>query len=143
MVYEKKVVVVLDTCATEQAQLKPFLDVAISVINEQLIRVDEFNLLCCSNEMESWKQGLTPTNDDNTASAVQWVEQTTPQTTPFKTNIIEGIVKALAHSEADAVYLLAHGECTLRALDLLLEKVRRCSSNYRRNSILELEGLGV
>lgn len=124
VIYEKKVVVVLDTCATEHAQLKPFLDVAISVIKEQLIRVDEFNLICCSNEMRLWKEGLAQTSDNTVASAVQWVEQTTPQTMPFKTNIVEGIMKALSHSEADAVYLLSHGDCTLRALDLLLEKVR-------------------
>ena len=127
VIYEKKVVVVLDTCAAETSQLKPFLDVAISVIKEQLIRVDEFNLIRCSNEMELWKEGLTQTSDDTIASAVQWVEQTMPQTTPFKTNIVEGIMKALAHSEADAVYLLSHGDCTLRALDLLLEKVRQMS----------------
>lgn len=123
MVYGKKIVIVLDTCATEHDQLKPFLDMAVSVINEQLIRVDEFNLLRCSNGVELWKEGLTQTSNDNIASAVQWVEQTTPQTTPFKTNVVEGTVKALAHSEADAVYLLADGDCTLRAFDLLLEKV--------------------
>lgn len=124
VIYEKKVVVLLDTCTTEHAQLKPFLDVAVSVINEQLIRVAEFNLLRCSSGMEAWKEGLVQTTDDNIASAIQWVEQTTPQTTPFKTNVVEGITKALAHSEADAVYLFAHGDCTLRAMDLLLEKVR-------------------
>lgn len=125
VIYERKVVVLADTCATEHAQLKPFLDVLVSVTNEQLSRVDEFNLICCSNCVETWKDGLTQSNEENIASAVQWIEQIKPQTTPFKTNIVEGIVKALAHSEAEGVYLLAHGDCTLRAVDLLLEKVCR------------------
>jgi ABC-type branched-subunit amino acid transport system substrate-binding protein len=125
VIYEKKVVVLLDTCATDHVQLKPFLDVAVLAVTEQLIRVDEFNLISCSNEMESWKEDLIQTSDDSIASAVQWVEQIKPQTTPFKTNIVEGIMKALAHSEADAIYLFAHGDCTLRALDLLLEKVNK------------------
>lgn len=118
--------VLLDTCVSKDAQLKPFLDMAVSVTKEQLCRVDEFNVICCSNGMEMWNTGLTQSNEENIASAVQWVEDTTPQTTPFKTNVVEGIVKALAHSEAEGIYLLANGECTLRAIDLLLDKVTCC-----------------
>ena len=124
MIYEKRVVVVLDTCSTEHAQLKPFLDIAVSVISEQLSRVEQFNLISCSNGMECWREGLTQSSDESIAEAVQWVEQVKPQTTPFKTNIVEGIVNALAHSDAEAIFLLIHGDCTLRAFDLIMEKVR-------------------
>ena len=130
MIYEKKVVVVLDTCTTEHAQLKAFLDVAVAVINEQLSRVDEFNIICCSNGFEGWNAGLTPTSDENIASAVEWVGHTMLQTTPFKTNVIDGVVKALSHSTAEAIYLFTHGDCTLRAFDSLVEKVRLCPLCY-------------
>lgn len=113
----------MDTCATEHAQLKPLLDVLISVIKEQLVRVDTFNLIRCASGMESWRSGLTESNEDNIASAVEWVEQTTPQTTPFKTNVVEGLIMAISHSDAEHVYLLTHGNCSLRAFDLLMEKV--------------------
>lgn len=114
---------VMDTCCTKHAQLKPYLDVVASVTKEQLSRVDAFNLICCSNGVETWKQGLTEASEENIAHAVQWVEQTTPQTTPFKTNVVEGVVQALAHSDTKSVYLISHGDCSLRAFDLLLEKV--------------------
>lgn len=130
MIYERKVVVVLDTCTTEHAQLKAFLDVSVTVINEQLSRVGEFNIICCSHGFEGWKEGLTPVSDENIASAVEWVGHTMPQTTPFQTNVIDGVVKALSHSTAEAIYLLTNGDCTLRAFDSLVEKVRLHPPRY-------------
>lgn len=123
VIYERKVVLLLDSCATEHDQLRPFLDVAAAVTREQLGRVDEFNMIRCCNGVESWQTGLVESREDNIASAVQWMEDTTPQTVPFKTNIVEGLLRALAHSDAQGIYLLTHGDCTLRAFDLLLEKV--------------------
>ena len=114
----------MDTCATENAPLKSFLDVVVSTVREQLVHVDEFNIIRCSSSMEVWRSGLTEKTEENIVSAIEWVEETTPQITPFKTNVVEGIIKALAHSNAEYVYLFAHGECTLRAFDLLMEKVR-------------------
>ncbi len=113
----------MDTCATEHAQLKTYLDVLVSVIKDQLVNVDEFNLIRCTAGAETWRNSLTETSKDNISSAIEWVGETTPQTTPFKTNVVEGLAKALAHSNAESVYLFAHGEGTLRAFDLLLEKV--------------------
>ena len=115
---------ILDTCSTEHAQLKPFLDAVVSVVSEQLTRVDQFNLISCSDGMECWREGLTRSSDESVAEAVQWVEQVKPQTTPFKTNIVEGLLKALAHSDAEAIFLLVHGDCTLRAFNMILEEVK-------------------
>ena len=117
--------VLMDSCCTKHAQLKPYLDTVVSVTKEQLSRVEEFNLICSCSGVEVWKPGgMVQASQDNIDSAVRWVEQTKPQTTPFKTNVVEGLVQALSHSEAKGVYLVAHGDCSLRAFDLLLEKVR-------------------
>ena len=124
VIYGRKIVILMDTCVSEHVQLEPFLDVLTSTIQDQLSHVDEFNLIRCSNGMEVWQEYLTQNSEENIASAVEWVKQTTPQTTPFKTNVVEGLVKALAHSSADHIYLFAHHEGTLRAFDLLMEKVR-------------------
>ena len=113
----------LDSCATEHAQLRPFLDVAISVAKEQMVRMEQFNIICCCNGVETWRDSLTESGGEAVTGAVEWLQQLQPQTVPFKTNIVEGLVKALGHSEAQAVYLLSQGDCTLRAFDLLLEKV--------------------
>ena len=36
---------VMDSCATEHAQLKPFLDVACDVIREQFIHLEKFTVI--------------------------------------------------------------------------------------------------
>lgn len=131
VIYERKVVVMMDTCATEHAQLKPFLEVLVSTIREQLVHVEEFNLIRCVDGAQKWRQGLTENTEENITNAIQWVEQTTPQTTPFRTNVVEGLVMALAHLEAEAVYILAHKEDTLRAFELLLDKVIVKNVNMR------------
>lgn len=123
VVYERKVVLLLDSCTTEHAQLQPFLNVAVDVTKEQLSRVEQFNIIRCCSGVESWQAALAESTEENVASAVQWIEDTEPQTVPFKTNIVEGVLKALTHSDAQGIYLLTQGDCTLRAFDLLLEKV--------------------
>ena len=45
VVYGQRVVMVMDSCATEHAQLKPFLDVACDVIREQFIHVEKFTVI--------------------------------------------------------------------------------------------------
>ena len=45
VVYGRNVVMVMDSCATEHAQLKPFLDVACDVIREQFIHVEKFTVV--------------------------------------------------------------------------------------------------
>lgn len=45
VVYGRHVVMVMDSCATEHAQLKPFLDVACNVIREQFIHIEKFTVI--------------------------------------------------------------------------------------------------
>lgn len=45
MVYGKKVVLVIDSCATQQEQLKPLLEVASNVAKEQLSNSEKFNII--------------------------------------------------------------------------------------------------
>ena len=122
VICEKKVVVMMDICASEHTQLEPFLDVLVSTIREQLVHVDQFNLIKCTDDLQKWRQGLTENTEENITNAIQWVEQTNPQTT-LGVNVVEGLVMALTHLEAEAVYILAHEEDTLRAFELLLDKV--------------------
>ncbi len=69
---------------------------------------------------------MVDSNNGSITDAICWIQQTEPQKTPFKTNIVEGLILALAHSDAQAIYIFANKEDTLRALDGLQEKV----SNY-------------
>ena len=140
MIHERKVVVVLDSCATEHAQLNSFLDVAVAATKEQLCRVESFNLIRCCSGVEAWSSGLREVSEDSISSAVQWLQDTKPQTVPFKTNVVEGVVKALAHSNTEGVYLLAQGDCTLRAFDLLLEKVCQLANQIHIVIFLLLSG---
>ena len=41
----RNVVMVMDSCATEHAQLKSFLDIACDVIREQFIHVEKFTVI--------------------------------------------------------------------------------------------------
>ena len=45
VVYGQNVVMVIDSCATEHAPLKPFLDRACDVIREQFIHVEKFTVI--------------------------------------------------------------------------------------------------
>ena len=45
VVYGQQVVMVMDSCATERAQLKPFLDVACDVLRDQFVHVDKFTVM--------------------------------------------------------------------------------------------------
>ena len=45
VLYGQRVVMVMDSCTTEHAQLKPFLDVACDVIKEQFIHVEKFTVI--------------------------------------------------------------------------------------------------
>ena len=47
MVYGQHVVMVMDSCVTEHAQLKPFLDVACDVLRDQLTHVKKFTVIRC------------------------------------------------------------------------------------------------
>ena len=49
VVYEKRVVMVIDSSASERAELKAFLRVATSVIREQLCHADSFNIIWYSH----------------------------------------------------------------------------------------------
>ena len=115
--------IVVDACITEHAQLKPFLEVLISIIKEQLIHVEQFNIISCIEGVQKWRQELTDSTEENIADAIHWVEHTRSETTPFRTNVGEGLVMALAHSDAEAVYIFSHKEDTLRSFELLQDKV--------------------
>ena len=138
MLYERKVVIVADTCAREEAQLKPFLEVLTSAIQEQVIHMDQFNLIRCTEGMQKWKEELTDCTEENITEAIQWIKQTEPQSTPFKTNVIEGLVVALAHSDAEAIYVFVNKEDTLRAFDIFLEKV-----GHLVKFVKELAGISI
>lgn len=45
VVYGQRVVMVMDSCVTEHAQLKPFLDIACDVLNDQFIHVEKFTVM--------------------------------------------------------------------------------------------------
>lgn len=42
------------------------------------------------------------TTSETIANAVEWVEQTPPQTPPIRTNIVEALIKALSLGEVSA-----------------------------------------
>ena len=41
----QRVVMVMDSCATERAQLQPFLDVACDVLRDQISHVEKFTII--------------------------------------------------------------------------------------------------
>lgn len=45
VVYGQRVVMVMDSCTTEHAQLEPFLDAACDVLRDQFSHVDKFTLI--------------------------------------------------------------------------------------------------
>ena len=45
VVYGQRVAMVMDSCATEHAKLKPFLDIACDAIREQFIHVEKFTVI--------------------------------------------------------------------------------------------------
>jgi len=123
VIYEKKIVILADSCTDNTMQLQSFLDVLESTIKEQVVSKDMLNLIVCTEGMEKWRDGLSECTQENIMDAIHWVKQAEAQKTPFKTNVIEGLIGALAHSDAEAIYALAHREDTLRVYDTFLEKV--------------------
>lgn len=115
--------IVADSCAQEREQLNPFLDILTSVLKEQVPHTKQFNLIRCTEGVQKWKDGIVDSTSGNISDAVCWIQQSQPQETPFKTNIVEGLIAALAHSDAQAIYIFANREDTLRAFAGIQEKV--------------------
>ena len=116
--------ILADSCSEDNAQLKSFLQVLTSTVKEQLASKDKkLNLIMCTEGIQKWRDELTECTQENIMDAIHWVNQTETQKTSFKTNVIEGLIRAMAHSDAGAVYVLAHKEDTLRMYDTFLDKV--------------------
>lgn len=45
VLYGERVVMVMDSCATEQSQLQPFLDVACDVLRDQFSHIEKFTVI--------------------------------------------------------------------------------------------------
>ena len=45
VLYGQQVVMVMDNCATEHSQLKPFMDVACDVLRDQFSHVEKFTVI--------------------------------------------------------------------------------------------------
>ena len=55
----------------------------------------------CTAGVECWKAELIKTTNETIANAVEWVEQTPPQTPPIRTNVVEALIKALSMGEVN------------------------------------------
>ena len=76
---------------------------------------------------------LVKTTSETIANAVEWVEQTPPQASPIRTNIVEAVIKALSLGEVSEI--LASYKIRLLIYNALR---RRTTSTYSPTAMLAL-----
>ncbi|KAJ8351781.1 hypothetical protein SKAU_G00232570 [Synaphobranchus kaupii] len=123
VIQERTAALVLDFGRASGAQFQLIQDSVCLVLREQVSYIFRFNLIRSSPRMERWQDKAVASSDAHIDSAVEWVWRLKQEEPPSGFDTAEAVLKAMADSMVEAVYLFTVGDFADSLTDLLKNKL--------------------
>ncbi|PAA54128.1 hypothetical protein BOX15_Mlig010461g1, partial [Macrostomum lignano] len=127
VIYEHSVCIILDIKNMSPRAFDTYLCAAERVLKEQIIHKAKFNLIRCADEVQYFSTRCQPVTRETVQNAIDWLWQLDRLAPTSPTDTVEGVIRAAADPDIEAIYLFTEGSSSDASREILIDKVKSCS----------------